>query len=616
MSGKKKLLKLYETRAVFENTDTGNCLVATQLKDGIRDITTCDTSQLPDVEPPLQVIPIEAIYGLYDLLTGPYVAVVLESEPFISKEPKWIRKVKKIIMLPLFTNTRQLSSRKQNDEDRYLYLLDKAFSEHTFFFSSSYDLTQTQQKIAKIAQSNAASAPIWTRADNRFFWNKECVRDLIACDADEWIIPFMSAYIEYIPDCEIDDDKFATLFITRRSRFRAGCRFTKRGIDDDGNVANFAETEQILLFPDGRISSYVQIRGSIPITWKSPVHMKYAPVVSIADNKMKNVELCEKHIVEILREYTGEHGKTGIIFVNLIDGKKEQGRLGRVFKEVVDSVQAKIQQQILKYIWFDFHAECKQKGKWNNLALLINQVDQSFRAQGFFSKDATGHVITQQSGVLRTNCMDNLDRTNVVQSLFARRSLLIQLGKDYLLTDDKNVLNSPFKPFEKIYKSIWANNANAISMLYAGTGALKVDFTKTGKRTIKGMIDDGINSCMRYYINNFTDGMKQDSIDLLLGNYRPDITLPSPFVTRVGQETLASNGTKAFVMMMLIFSVLLLLSPRHLVEGQEENYLSFHLLLSFAITSIVVMYMFYLVVRKGSRLGDKLVVIPQLLPAS
>ena len=68
-------------------------------------------------------------------------------------------------------------------------------------------------------------------------------------------------------------------------------------------------------------------------------------------------------------------------------------------------------------------------------------------------------------------------------SLFARRSLLMQLSKEYLLEDDKNVLDSPFKAFEKIYKSVWANNANTIALLYAGTGALKVDFTKTGKRT-------------------------------------------------------------------------------------------------------------------------------------
>lgn len=32
-----------------------------------------------------------------------------------------------------------------------------------------------------------------------------------------------------------------------------------------------------------------------------------------------------------------------------------------------------------------------------------------------------------QRGVMRTNCMDCLDRTNVVQNLIARRSLLRQL---------------------------------------------------------------------------------------------------------------------------------------------------------------------------------------------
>ena len=69
-----------------------------------------------------------------------------------------------------------------------------------------------------------------------------------------------------------------------------------------------------------------------------------------------------------------------------------------------------------------------------------------------------------------------------------------------------HVLNSPWKTFEKVYKGIWANNADAISIGYAGTGALKVDFTKTGKRTVKGMINDGVNSCIRYYVNNFTDG--------------------------------------------------------------------------------------------------------------
>lgn len=38
---------------------------------------------------------------------------------------------------------------------------------------------------------------------------------------------------------------------------------------------------------------------------------------------------------------------------------------------------------------------------------------------------------------------------------------------------------------------------------YAGTGALKSGFTRTGKRTLGGLIDDGVKSITRYYLNNF-----------------------------------------------------------------------------------------------------------------
>jgi len=48
-----------------------------------------------------------------------------------------------------------------------------------------------------------------------------------------------------------------------------------------------------------------------------------------------------------------------------------------------------------------------------------------------------------------------------------------------------------------------------ISIQYSGTGALKTDFTRTGKRTKLGAIKDGLNSLTRYYKNNFADGYRQ-----------------------------------------------------------------------------------------------------------
>lgn len=50
-----------------------------------------------------------------------------------------------------------------------------------------------------------------------------------------------------------------------------------------------------------------------------------------------------------------------------------------------------------------------------------------------------------------------------------------------------------------------------------GTGAMKSGFTRTGKRTIAGVIDDGVKAVVRYYLNNYQDGVKQDAIDLITG---------------------------------------------------------------------------------------------------
>lgn len=47
----------------------------------------------------------------------------------------------------------------------------------------------------------------------------------------------------------------------------AGTRYLARGLDDEGNVANFVESELILSYR-GRLYSFVQIRGSVPLFWQ------------------------------------------------------------------------------------------------------------------------------------------------------------------------------------------------------------------------------------------------------------------------------------------------------------------------------------------------------------
>ena len=81
----------------------------------------------------------------------------------------------------------------------------------------------------------------------------------------------------------------------------------------------------------------------------------------------------------------------------------------------------------------------------------------------------------------------------------------------------------PVQEMEHAYRNIWTDNADALSLLYTGTPALKTDFTRTGKRSIWGAIDDGKHAVIRYYINNFTDGYNHDCLDLSQGKIKSDI---------------------------------------------------------------------------------------------
>jgi len=426
-----------------------------------------------------------------------------------------------------------------------LDLLRDAFYCHAFYFSRSGDATHTFQRKANLQEEGYT----WEQADRRFFWNYHPTKCLQSVEgASPWIVPMTSAFVQVKHNCsavaEGDESVEANLFdfmlISRRSAFRQGTRFTRRGIDDSGNVANFVESEQIIFSKDGQVTSHVQIRGSIPVYWSSPTNLKYTPPVKIESDKDQRMDAFSLHIEELAKHY-GEHG---VIFLNLVDKKKDQQKLGKMFDRTVRR-KLKLDRMNgcstpLNYVWFDFHAETKGM-KWGHLQKLVNQVQDDFDKECFFHQAGNGTVIQHQSGVTRTNCMDCLDRTNVVQALLGRRTLLQQLLSTKIideLPEPKPIeqeiieekqegvsgiheMDMPFPELESRFRDVWGNNADHISKLYAGTRALKGDYTRTGQRTKKGVLQDGYNSARRYFINNFLDHDRQRSIDLILGNTPP-----------------------------------------------------------------------------------------------
>lgn len=123
----------------------------------------------------------------------------------------------------------------------YQDILNRVFS-IGFYFSYDYDLTLSKNKISK------EQTP-----DKAFLWNEHLFKDIISQKIDEsWLIPVIQGFFGTF-SCKILEKKLDFFLITRRSNQRAGTRYNARGVDDDGNVANFCETEQFFYFDKVKI---------------------------------------------------------------------------------------------------------------------------------------------------------------------------------------------------------------------------------------------------------------------------------------------------------------------------------------------------------------------------
>lgn len=207
-------------------------------------------------------------------------------------------------------------------------------------------------------------------------------------------------------------------------------RWLTRGCDLDGNTANTAQTE-LIFFTDieGKeyVFSHVQLRGSIPYLWNQDPDLKWEPKCTIHPNDKLNSDMMAKNYEDIKRSYPNA------TMINLIDKKKTQKMIGSYFQKLHNELS----DPTMHFVWFDFHAECK-KMKYENLAKLLDIIANDIQNFGYFHMEVQTSGVgdsrlsskkNSQKGVFRTNCMDCLDRTNVVQSVIARQLLLSWLYK-------------------------------------------------------------------------------------------------------------------------------------------------------------------------------------------
>ncbi|KAI1140357.1 SacI homology domain-containing protein [Hypoxylon sp. FL0543] len=417
----------------------------------------------------------------------------------------------------------------------------------SFFFS--YDIDITRNVASRFATPGPGNLPLHETADPTFFWNQNLLKPFKSSGDESLLLPLMQGFVgqrtfvvdrdppqhdsqenslemndmspppesnaEYFSperasvDLRPSEKKFVITVISRRSTRRAGLRYLRRGIDDDGYAANYVETEQILSTPKwdplSKIFSFVQVRGSIPLFFtQSPYSLKPTPVLQHSPEA--NFQAFKKHFEHMSKAYGS------VQLVNLVEKHGPEAIIGKEYEKTVQKFNEQKAGDIqpLSFEWFDFHSACRGM-KFENVSLLLDILGKKIEEAGS-TVERRGQIERKQNGVLRTNCMDCLDRTNVCQSSFGKFMLDLQLkeeGFDMSVQLDQE--NSWFN-------TLWADNGDAISKQYASTAAMKGDYTRTRKRDYRGMVNDLGLSLTRFYNGMVNDYFSQAAIDFFLGN--------------------------------------------------------------------------------------------------
>lgn len=487
-------------------------------------------------------------------------------------------------LVPIPHSTIQTDVAHSKTELRYKKLLSSVDLTKDFFYSYTYPIMQSLQK--NVSSTGAEQMPY----DNMFVWNAYLTQAIRSrCNNSIWTIALVHGHFEQIRLSVFGRD-FSVSLVARRSRHFAGTRYLKRGVNDRGRVANDVETEQIVLDEEagsckGKMSSVVQMRGSIPLFWSQEVSKFPKPDI-ILQRYDPTYQATKLHFEDLVERYGNP-----IVVLNLIKTVEKRPREMMLRREYANAVgylnQSLPQENHVRFIHWDFHKFAKSKSA-NVLAVLGNVARQALDLTGFYysgkrvvrkqranqlSRTSTGRdaslrdlrassgdltrfgssnetlnsavnvdkhtdfgqqkrdnnfyseLPSFQSGVLRTNCIDCLDRTNVAQYAYGLAALGRQLHA-MGLTDMPKV--DPDSSIAEALMDMYQSMGDALAQQYGGSEAHNSVFNeRQGKWKATTQSREFLKSIKRYYSNTYTDGEKQDAMNLFLGYFKPQDGKPA-----------------------------------------------------------------------------------------
>ena len=424
------------------------------------------------------------------------------------------------------TNRRLNPTQRETAEQRYLSLFQFVDLSKDFYFSYAYDLTQTLQHVmhaqAPLSSQDPAAdlPPPEPSRRSSYAWNHKLVkelRDALGSSAGRWCVTLVhGAFVQRT--CALFGRSLVVTLIARRSRHFAGTRYLKRGASDTGAVANDVELEQITHAPGygaGGFASYVQVRGSIPIFWTQATSVTLPKPPIIVDRVDPTYTASQKHFADLLERYGGPCMVLDL--TKHVERRARETVVSAEFRRAIECVNTSLPSETkVRYCALDFSAASRSK-KPTVLDALSDVAAWTLDETRFFQ--CQGTKVQLQRGVLRSNCIDCLDRTNVAQ--FAVGAVALARCVDAL----GFVRGSSLEPGSRlllVLMELYSAVGDALSLQYGGSEAHKRAGIRRGESvTVVPKHQELLTSIRRYYSNAFTDRLKQDAINVFLGTFTP-----------------------------------------------------------------------------------------------
>lgn len=471
-----------------------------------------------------------ALLGAVQFCHGPYLVLATQRQRVGRVGGHDIFRALGVRVIPMFGPGELAGGRERPSEARYLRLFEAMAGSDEFFFSPTYRLELPLQvnKLAGAELEKEGGA-----FGHRFVWNSFLAANLGATlppDAlARWVTPVIHGYFHQV-DLSVFGRRLSLALVARRSRHFAGTRFLKRGVNALGNVANEVETEQIVdasrgaaPSEDAQMSSMVQLRGSIPLVWgqdSNPLNPKPDIVIQRYDPMFG---LTQAHFNDLRRRYGSP-----IVVLNLIKSVERKPRemlLRMEYAQAIDNLNSRTSppERILFAHW-DFSKNCGGRGA-DVLSTLGPVAKACLERTGLFCAARRSRKEGLcQSGVVRTNCIDCLDRTNVAQFVLGLKALGTQLEMLGIAgNDDIRAQSSIGLQLMAQYEAM----GDALAQQYGGSEAHAKFFQRfKGSWEYALQSKEMLTSFRRFYNNSYTDSLKQDCINLFLGHFQPRPGMP------------------------------------------------------------------------------------------